>query len=194
MQRLTRTIALTLALTVFTVGCGMENSANFIKNQYALEDVKGSGDTQQKVYRAPGQTVPDVAKKIADEQKPDEMSKESTERMFLVYPQTLIHVQQDPNKKEDALIEVDTKEFVRQNYDPSFLNGFLAASLLSNIFGSGWRSYRGGGYTGVGYDPTYRGRTGGGTYTPPYTSPSRTTPSVKPPKSSSGTGRVIRKR
>ncbi|MBL0386125.1 DUF4247 domain-containing protein [Tumebacillus sp. ITR2] len=194
MSKLTKTIALTLALTVFLVGCGMENSAQFIKDQYSLEDVKGSGDTQQKVYRAPGQAVPDVAKKIAAEQKPDEMSAESKERMFLVYPNYLIHVQQDPQKTEDTLVEVDTKQFVRQNYDPSFLNGFLAASLLSNIFGSGWRSYPRGGYTGVGYDRYYRGGTGGGTYTPPSTTPSRTTPSVKPPKSSSGKGRVIRKR
>ena len=64
------------------------------------------------------QTVPDVAKKIAAEQKPDEMSAQSKERMFLVYPNYLIHVQQDPQKTEDTLVEVDTKQFVRQNYDP----------------------------------------------------------------------------
>lgn len=193
MQRLTKTIALTLALTVFAVGCGMENSAAFIKQQYSLENVQGSGDTQQKVYRAKGESVPDVAKKIAAEQKPDEMSTESNERMFLVYRDYLIHVQQDPEQTSDTLVEVDTKQFVRQNYDPSFLQGFLAASLLSNIFGGGWRSYPTRGYNGYGSSPYYRGGGGGYTTPPPSTVNPGTTPSRNVPKSRSGKGRVIRR-
>ncbi|PWK13768.1 DUF4247 domain-containing protein [Tumebacillus permanentifrigoris] len=191
MRRLTKTIALTLALTVFAVGCGMENSANFIKQKYSLEDVQGSGDTQQKVYRAKGESVPDVANQIAAEQKPDEISAQSNERMFLVYRDYLIHVQQDPEQASDTLIEVDTKQFVRQNYDPSFLNGFLAASLLSNIFGSGWHNYPTRGYNGYGQNPYYRSG-GGGYSTPPRVNPG-TTPARQVPKSRGGKGRVIRR-
>lgn len=191
MRRLTKTIALCLALTVCLAGCEMENSAQFIKEQYSLERVQGAGDTQQKVYRAKNESVSSVAKKIAAEQKPDEISTESDERMFLVYRDVLVHVQQDPENKQDTLVEVDTKQFVRQNYDPSFLNGFLAASLLSNIFGSGWRSYPSGGYSGYGSNPSYRGG-GTGKYNPPKSGRGNT-PSSKAPRSGSGKGRVIKR-
>lgn len=191
MCRLAKTIALTLALTVFSVGCGMENSAVFIKQQYSLESVQGSGDTQQKVYRAKGESVPDVAKKIAAEHKPDEMSAQSNEHMFLVYPDDLVHVQQDPEQPSDTLVEVDTEQFVRQNYDPSFLSGFLAASMLSNIFGSGWRSYPTRGYNGYGQSPSYR--SGGGAFRAPTKLNPGTKPARPAPKSRGGKGRVIRR-
>ena len=198
MRKSTGLLAAVLAVSVMLAGCGAGNAAEFVKDQYALENVTGQGDSMQKVYRAEDHKVPDVAKEIADDSQPDEMSKSSDERMFLVYPDSVVQVQQDPDKKDDVLVEVDTKQFVKENYDPGFLEGYLAASLISNMFGNNWRSQPHGGYYGYGY---YKSRSGGGTYAP--TSPGggfgapSTTPNkgyVKPPTSSKGSGKVIKRK
>ena len=186
-----RALAVMLAVSVLLAGCGAQNAENVIRDRYVLEDVQGSGTTTQKIYRAANSTVPNVANEIAGQDRPDEISKSSEDRMFLVYPDRMIHVQKDPEQASDVLVEVNSKEFVRQNYDPSFLQGFLAASLISSFFGANWRSYPHGGYTGYGDYRRYRDpRTSPG-YTSP-TTPTRT-PSYTPPSSRRGTGRVIRR-
>lgn len=189
---------LLLAAAVLSAGCNAGDTAGFIKGNYSLENVEGQGAAQQKVYRAAGQTVPAVAKEIAAEQQPQEMSKEDENSMFLVYSNHVVHVQKDPDNAEDALVELNTHEYVRQHYDPSFLNGFLAASVISSLFGSGWRSRPHGGYYGYGryrYERRYGTAPGGGYRTPTaprggYTSPS---PGFRAPRSGGGRGRVIRR-
>jgi hypothetical protein len=198
MRGTTRLLEVLLAVALMISGCGMQDSAQYIKEEYALEHVEGAGSNLQKVYRASGQSVPQVAAKIAEESKPNEMSAESSERMFLVYPNQVVHVQRDPEKPEDTLVEVSTHEFVRQHYDPGFLQGFLTASLLTSLFGNNWRSYPPRGYYGYG-DEKYRKRYApGGGYRPPTgVSPSPAAPrkpgGFAPPRSRKGTGRVIRR-
>ena len=192
MRRSTGVLAAVLAVSVMSAGCGMDNAAQFVKEQYSLENVAGQGSSMQKVYRAENRKVSEVAAEIAEQSQPDEMSKSSEERMFLVYPDTIVQVQRDPEKTEDVLVEVDTKQFVRENYDPSFLEGFLAASLITSMFGSNWRTMPHGGYYGYGH---YKSRYGNGAYIP--RTPAATTPNkgyVRPPTTRKGTGRVIRKR
>ena len=67
---------------------------------------------------------------------PDQSSPEDTERMFLVYGDEYYHLQQDPQKPADTLIEIDSKEYVQRNYDSSFLQGYLTAVLIGNLFDS----------------------------------------------------------
>ena len=122
-----------------------------VSEQYPLESVSG---TDSYVYRAAGQTVPEVAALLAEQRKPDQQSEESPERMFLVYSDQVIHIQQDPEKPEDALIEVSTKEYVRENYSPSFLETYLMASIISDLFDRG--RYVGGDYRGYGSQDTYK--------------------------------------
>lgn len=133
-----------LAVSVFVSvlsGCG----APSIKDTYPLESVSGSGNSTSYVYRAAGQTVPQVAKELTDERTPDQISPQNDERMFLVYSNEWYHLQQDPNKKEDTLIEIDTKQYVEKNYSSSFLQGYLTARVLDSLFDSlrGSGSYRG---------------------------------------------------
>lgn len=187
-----------LVLAVLTTGCGAQNAGGFISDAYALENVEGQGQSMQKVYRATGQTVPQVAAQIADEQAPTEMSSSNEEHMFLVYPNSVVHVQQDPDKKTDALVEVNTKQFVRDNYDPNFLSTFLTVALISNMFGNNWRAYPARGYYGYG-DYKYRYGYGTPRYTPPrggYRSPTGTTPAPRyqAPRTGRGKGRVVRGR
>jgi hypothetical protein len=135
--------------------CGISST---IEDKYPLESVSGSGSQTSYVYRAAGQTVPEVAKALVEESKPQQESAEKTDHMFLVYSDKIIHLQQDEKKPEDTLVEVDSKDYVRNNYSSSFLQGYLLASLLGDLFDGG--RYGGGSYRGYADRDTYKPKTG----------------------------------
>jgi len=137
------TVVFSLVVTLLSA-CGSLN----IKDTYPLESVSGSGSDTSYVYRAANATVPEVAKELSDQKKPQQMSKEDPDHMFLVYSDQIIHLQKDENKPEDTLIEVDSKSYVQHNYSPSFLEGYLMASLIGSLFDmsrgyGGYGDYRG---------------------------------------------------
>lgn len=116
----------------------MENHvAETVKEQYPLESVNGSGNQTSYVYRAVGKTVPIVAEELSQKREPEQKSKASDERMFLVYSDEIIHIQKDPKNPKDTLVEVDSKEYVKKNYSPGFLEGFLLSTLVNKLFDYG---------------------------------------------------------
>ena len=129
-----------------------------IEDNYPLESVSGSGSQTSYVYRAADLSVAEVAKALVDKSKPQQQSAEKDGHLFLVYSDKVIHLQQDEKKPADTLIEVDTKEYIRDNYSSSFLQGYLAASLLGNLFGNG--RYDGGSYRGYADRDTYKPKAG----------------------------------
>jgi len=145
--RLHLTVILALVVTLLSA-CGTVN----VQETYPLESVNKAGGETSYVYRAAGETVQEVAKELTDQQKPQQISKDDPDHMFLVYSDQIIHVQKDEQKPEDTLVEVDSKEYVRQNYSPSFLEGYLLASLIGNLFdsnrGGSYGDYRGYGSLG----------------------------------------------
>jgi hypothetical protein len=163
--------------------CGSVN----VEETYPLESVSRNGDQTSYVYRAEGETVPEVAKALAEKKKPEQMSEEDPDHMFLVYSDQLIHVQKDPEHAEDTLIEVDSTEYVRQNYSPSFLEGYLLASVIGSLFDSVGRS---GGYG------DYRGY-GSKTYYPPasgsYRAPTASDTKDAPPITVQKKGSIIKR-
>lgn len=173
-----------LAIVLFAsvlAGCGN----NSVSSAYPLESVTQDGNQLSKIYRAANKTVPEVAKELADERTPKEISKEDTDRMFLVYPDELYHLQKDPNKPEDTLIEIDNKEFVQQNYDSSFLQGFLVASILDDLFDA--FKHRGSG--------SYRGYSSRDTYKPivVYHQPTSSEKKMYPPITKEGKGSIFKR-
>ncbi|MED4752072.1 DUF4247 domain-containing protein [Brevibacillus choshinensis] len=168
------------ALFLLTLaGCGSPS----VGETYPLESVssKDKGQTSR-IYRAENKTVPVVAKELADQNQPDEISKEDAEHMFLVYPNEIYHIQQDTAKPTDTLIEVDTKEYVRNNYDSSFLQGYILASVLDDLFdGHKKGSYRGYSSKDI-YKPT-------GTYHVPSADEKK----VAPPITTAGKGNIIKR-
>lgn len=169
-----------LAITVLA-GCGSDT-----KVSYPLESVdsKSSGE-YSRVYRAENKSVPEVAAELASERSPEEISPEDDERMFLVYDDEWYHLQQDPKEPEDTLIEVDSKEFVQNNYNPSFLEGYIVASLLDDLFDSHHRSYPG----------NYRGYTTRDIYKPTgsYHKPSSSEKKAAPPITTGGVGSITKR-
>jgi hypothetical protein len=123
---------------IFPLLVGCSDAGNFVKDNYSLVDVQGQGKTTAKVYAVEGKDVPTVSKEIAANEKPKEMSKESLDQMFLVYNSRIINVQKDPDKENNTLVEIDSIEYAKANYDSSFLQGYLAASVLQSLLGSGW--------------------------------------------------------
>lgn len=167
-----------LALTL--TGCADEAA----ENSYPLESITQNGQQQSKVYRAENKTVPQVAEELRQQEEPKEISKTDTERMFLVYPDKWYHLQKDPKKPEDTLIEISNNEFVRQNYNPSFLEGYILASVLDKLFDSHKR-----------YDGQYRGYTERDIYKPKttYHTPTAQEKKATPPITTQGSGSIIKR-
>ncbi|GGA23831.1 DUF4247 domain-containing protein [Paenibacillus physcomitrellae] len=163
-------------------GCG---SPSVIKENYPLESVNKSGDSTSYVYRAAGETVPEVAADLANQRTPDQMSAADPDHMFLVYRDEYYHLQKDPSKPEDTLIEVDSESYVRQNYDSSFLQGYLTAQLIGSLFSGGLGGYGGG----------YRGYTSRDIYEPnqSYHTPSTSEKKAAPPLTVEKRGSVNRR-
>jgi len=128
-----------------------------VKDQYPLESVNGSGNQTSYVYRAENRSVPDVAADLIKQRDPKQQSDVSTERMFLVYSDEIIHLQQAPDKPADTLIEIDSTEYVRQNYSSGFLEGYLIASVLDDLFDKG--KYGSGKYRGYSSKDKYKPNT-----------------------------------
>ncbi|WP_195570630.1 DUF4247 domain-containing protein [Paenibacillus sp. 1001270B_150601_E10] len=147
--------------------CGQVNVAE----QFPLESVTEDGNRTSYVYRAADTTVPDAAKLLSDKQRPEQISKEDPERMFLVYSNQIIQIQQDQEQPKDALIEVASKEYVKQNYDRSFLEMYLTYKIVDSMFDS---------LSGLG---KYRGYTDRKVYTPskPYHAPTKEDMKKAPP-------------
>lgn len=182
-KRFWHILKITLVLSLFVSllsGCG----APAVKDSYPLELVNSSGNSTSYVYRAANLTVPEVADELMEERTPDEVSAVDTERMFLVYPDELYHLQQDPDQPEDTLIEVDSKEYVQRNYSSSFLQGYITASILDSMFDV----LRGSG--------NYRGYTASKTYTPTqgqYRTPTDNDKKIAPPLTTKRSGSIIRR-
>lgn len=128
-----------------------------VKEQYPLESVNGSGNQTSYVYRADNRSVPDMAADFVEQRKPKQQSEASTERMFLVYSDEVIDLQQAPDASEDTLIEINSTEYVRQNYSSTFLQAFLIASVLDDLFDKG--KYGKGKYRGYSSKDTYKPKT-----------------------------------
>ncbi|RAP78060.1 DUF4247 domain-containing protein [Paenibacillus montanisoli] len=162
--------------------CGINST---IEENYPLESVNGSGSQTSYVYRAAGVSVPDVAKALVEQSKPDQQSPEKTDHMFLVYSDRVVHLQQDTAKPEDTLIEVDSKEYVRNNYDSSFLEGYLIASLIDDLFDHG--RYGHGNYRGYKERDLYKPKSG------KYRAPSADEKKAIPPMTVNRTGSIFKR-
>lgn len=160
MKRWTAWISLLLAVALLG-GCA--NADSYVKDHYLLVNVQGAGNSVSKVYAAQGKSVPAVAAELAAEEKPREKSQESPDQMFLVYDNKIVNIQKDPKNADNSLVEINTIEYARDHYDSSFLQGYLTATVLQSLFGSGWLGSSHGGYRGYStapYSPAPAGGSG----------------------------------
>jgi len=138
MKRWSRWTAWICMLLVAALLSGCANAANYVKDTYPLVSVAGKGKEAAQVYEAEGKTVPEVAKELSAQEQPQEISKEDPDQMFLIYSNRIINLQKNPENAENTLIEIDSIEYAKENYDSSFLEGYLAATLLQSLLGGDW--------------------------------------------------------
>ncbi|CDN41714.1 MULTISPECIES: DUF4247 domain-containing protein [Paenibacillus] len=172
-------LAATLVVSLLS-GCG----APRVSDQYPLVSVSKEGGQTSYVYRAAGETVPEVAARLAEQKKPQQMSDSDDERMFLVYSDQWYHLQRDPAEPRDTLIEIDNKEFIQRNYNPSFLEGYLTAVLVGQLFDT------------IGSYGKYRGYTGRDVYKPAtgsYRTPTVSDKKMAPPLTVPGKGFITKR-
>ncbi|MBP1154763.1 MULTISPECIES: DUF4247 domain-containing protein [unclassified Paenibacillus] len=150
MHRMVKWLAIVLVFALLA-GCG--DASNYIKENYSLIDVQGQGKDTSKIYSVFGKDVPTVAKELAENEPPSEISKEAEDQMFLVYDNKIINVQKDPESENSTLVQLDSIEYAKDHYDSSFLQGYVTATLLQSLFGGGWS---GGGGNYRGYTSTKR--------------------------------------
>jgi hypothetical protein len=144
-------------LVVFALLTACGDAGSYVKQTYPLVSADGNGSNLSEVYAVEGKTVPAVANELAEKEPPKEKSKESLDQMFLLYSDKVINIQKDPKDSSNTLVEVDSVEYAKQHYDSSFLQGFLAASLLQSVMGGGWfGNNRGNDYRGYTQTPTYK--------------------------------------
>lgn len=155
-----------------------------VKDQYPLQSVNGSGNETSYVYRADNISVPDVANNFIDQRTPEQQSDVSTERMFLVYSDEVIQLDQAPDDPADTLIEINSTEYVRQNYSSSFLQGYLIASVLDDLFDHG--KYGKGKYRGYTTKDKYKPNTS-------YRTPTVEDKKLAPPVTVNRTGSVFKR-
>lgn len=186
-KRLSNSIKIVLAVVLaasLLAGCASGSGRPAVNGGYPLTSVSKNGNQESYIYQANKQSVPEVAKKLSDQKKPDQISKSNSQQMFLVYSGELYDIQRDKKNPANTLIEVSNKEFVRNNYSSSFLKGYLSAVLLDRLYQLGGNS--------LGH---YRGYTGGKTvqssakYQPPTTSEKKTVP----PITKQTTGSIIKR-
>ncbi|MBD0381126.1 DUF4247 domain-containing protein [Paenibacillus sedimenti] len=181
MKKWTSWLSFLLIISLLTA-CGAD-AGSYVKNEYPLVSVDGSGNNLSKVYAVEGKSVPDVAEELAAKESPEEKSKESEDQMFLLYKDKVINIQKDPKDSNNTLVQIDSIEYAKSHYDSSFLQGYLAATLLQSIFGGGWFNNRTS-YDYRGYTRTPAYNTGTGKTTAPATDISKD----KKPATSDRTG------
>ncbi|GAB7056545.1 MULTISPECIES: DUF4247 domain-containing protein [unclassified Paenibacillus] len=195
MSRISKWLAVVLVFALLA-GCG--DASNYIKENYSLIDVQGQGKSTAKIYSVEGKNVPTVAKELADQEPPLEISKEDENQMFLVYDNKIINIQKDKENENTTLVQLDSIEYAKEHYDSSFLQGYVAASLLQSLFGSVWSGDSGGyrGYTSTKRYEDYgkhQSAPAPSSTTAPSTSERKGTFTTSPSKSVSGSSQSIRR-
>lgn len=139
---------LVILLLLAAAGCGAYSIQDYLDANYSLDDVRPSSYDQRdeaRIYKA-GAPVPEVAANIAGEFKPEAMTDPPRDdRMVLAYPDWVVDIT-GAEGDNTSRITLSSQQYVRDHYDGngSFFTGFLAASVIRDIF-DGPRS-RGWGY------------------------------------------------
>jgi len=131
-----------LAGSLLFTACGDTKKttiADQLAQSYIMENAESSGKLSQRVYRASGKSVPDIAKELAEKRAPFRITESDSSHMFLLYTGQVIHVQRDPVLETDTLIEIDSTEYFTGNYSPVFLSKYIEAEDMALLFGDNWK-------------------------------------------------------
>lgn len=144
---------LVTGVLIFLSACGSGNGfgslfgkdiEDYIADNYTLYDTVASttySDDYAAVYRAQNQDLSSVADDLMGYAEPTEKSDPKDGKQIFVYDGLFVTLTQK-NGEPDTMIEVAGEDFARDNYTPGFFEGYLLASVIDNLFDSGWRASR----------------------------------------------------
>ncbi|WP_244093875.1 DUF4247 domain-containing protein [Jeotgalibacillus sp. R-1-5s-1] len=142
---------LIVAVMLFLAACGNGGSIfkdgirDYISTTYPLYDtISSASNTDQyaSVYQAQGRDIASVSEELQNHETPEDLSEIRDGKQILVYDDLFVTLTESEENASDTMIEVAEEEFARDNYRPSFFEGYLLASLLNTRFGSGWSTSR----------------------------------------------------
>ncbi|KIL44328.1 DUF4247 domain-containing protein [Jeotgalibacillus soli] len=122
-----------------------DDISDFISGSYQLYDTVSSAENSDdfaRIYLAEDQDISSVASELQKHEEPTEMSEPRNGKQILVYDNQFVTLTESEDDSSDTIIELAGEEFVRNNYSPSFFEGYLLATFLNNIFGNSWSNDR----------------------------------------------------
>lgn len=123
------------------------DSQSFTSVENMMEETFPQLDTVQtdrgraEIYMTSEYNLVEVEELIVEEVPPEERGERQGDKQALIYPDEFVILKESEEEAGLVLIEVAEKEFVRNNYSPSFFDGMLAYALLNQAFGTNdWRN------------------------------------------------------
>ncbi|TFD97143.1 DUF4247 domain-containing protein [Jeotgalibacillus salarius] len=141
-----------VAVMLFVAACGNSGGSifkdgieDFVSTTYTLYDTVESAensDRYARIYQAENTDLQAVSDELQNHETPDEMSDINDGKQIFIYDNLFVTLTESDEDPGNTMIEVAEEEFARNNYRPSFFEGYLLASLISNVFGNNWSSNR----------------------------------------------------
>ncbi|WP_121615143.1 DUF4247 domain-containing protein [Virgibacillus halodenitrificans] len=147
---------------------------DLIEAHFPLIDVVNGDTYDAEVFATKRFNREEIVSLLASVIEPREISEEKDQQQIMVYEDDFVTVKPSEDDSSVMVIEVASKEFVRNNYSPSFLSTYFTYRLLDSMLGNNWSDRRSrecqnggcyGGYSGGAYGAPKRGNTsyrGGG--------------------------------
>ncbi|CDQ41259.1 MULTISPECIES: DUF4247 domain-containing protein [Virgibacillus] len=110
--------------------------AEFINDTYTFHDVVSSQEDSSdisEIYIAENKSVDEVVSELQEYKEPQKVSEKSDQKQALVYNNLFVIITEDEEDPDNSTVEVASKNFVRDNYQPSFFNGLFALWLLDEV-------------------------------------------------------------
>ncbi|WLD94767.1 DUF4247 domain-containing protein [Alkalihalobacillus sp. AL-G] len=129
-------VSILVGLFLVLVGCGSTSILDIVSDKYPLEDVVESSTNPEdtaRVFIAKDKSISKVSSFIQDKMEPGNASEIKDNKQVLVYNDYFVTLTTDENDPDNTVIEVASNGFVRDNYRPSFFNGFIAYYILDDI-------------------------------------------------------------
>lgn len=109
---------------------------DLIEGTFPQLDTVQTDRGRSEIYMTSEFNLREVEELITEEIPPTERGERQNDKQALIYPDEFVILKESEEEAGLVLIELAEKEFVRNNYRPSFFDGMLAYALLNRAFGT----------------------------------------------------------
>ncbi|MCT2534977.1 DUF4247 domain-containing protein [Aquibacillus koreensis] len=109
------------------------NIEPLIANSFHLLDVVKGEDSIANVYATNQFEVAELVSLLTKVIEPEQTSEVVDNQQILIYPNHFVTIRPSDEDAATTLIEVASDQFVRDNYEPNYLNTFFAFMILNRV-------------------------------------------------------------